>query len=142
MIISGQKYIDTRGTIKFFNDFTFETIRRFYTIEHPDTSIVRAWQGHRIESKWFFATKGSFLLAWVMPDDWLRPSEFLFVEKLELSANNPILLHIPGGYANGFKALESNSILTVFSDLTIHESRNDSFIFDKELWFDWSNYDL
>ena len=53
-IIQGGSYTDDRGTIDFVNDFHFEGVKRFYTITHPDTSIVRAWQGHTSNAKYFY----------------------------------------------------------------------------------------
>jgi len=53
------------------------------------------------------------------------------------SGINPVL-HIPGGYANGFKALEAHSKLMVFSDFSIADAGKDDFRFDKTLWYDWN----
>jgi dTDP-4-dehydrorhamnose 3,5-epimerase len=47
-IIDGLEYEDARGRLIYFNDFDMKAVRRFYVIEHPDTSIVRAWQGHKV----------------------------------------------------------------------------------------------
>ena len=46
---------------------------------------------------------------------------------------------IPGGYANGFRALEPHSKLIVFSNFTVEESSSDDYRFSKELWFNWIN---
>jgi hypothetical protein len=51
-IITGGSHTDNRGTISFVNDFKFEGVERFYTIHHPNTKIIRAWQGHTQESKY------------------------------------------------------------------------------------------
>ena len=42
------------------------------------------------------------------------------------------ILRIPGGYANGFRALEQGSELLVFSDSYLEASKNDDFRFDLE----------
>ncbi|MEO5832339.1 MAG: hypothetical protein ABIR83_03080, partial [Nakamurella sp.] len=59
-IIQGGEHEDARGRLTFFNDFDMKAVRRFYVIEHPDTAIVRAWQAHKKEQKWFYVTAGSF----------------------------------------------------------------------------------
>lgn len=134
MLIKGNKHSDERGTLCFVNDFDLQNIRRFYTITHPDINIVRAWQGHKIENKHFFVTKGSFLFGWVEVDNWENPSETLDVNRQVLSFDEPIVLTINAGCANGFKALEPDSALIVFSDLTLEESSKDMYRFEKETW--------
>ncbi|MDD2565103.1 MAG: dTDP-4-dehydrorhamnose 3,5-epimerase family protein [Salinivirgaceae bacterium] len=133
-IIDGGSFIDNRGRIRFANEFDMKSIRRFYTIDIPDTSIIRAWQGHKKETKYFFVQRGSFLVGVVQIDNWESPSEKLMVETITLSETESRILVIEGGYANGFKALEANSSVTIFSDMTIAESKNDDFRFPPEYW--------
>jgi dTDP-4-dehydrorhamnose 3,5-epimerase len=136
-IIQGGEHVDARGKLTFFNDFDMKDVRRFYLIEHPDTSIVRAWQGHKKEQKWFYVVKGSFKVVLVRPDNWenpsadLKPSEFI----LEAIANR--VLYIPGNFANGLKALEPESRIMVFSSFTVEESSKDNYRFDEHLWYSW-----
>jgi dTDP-4-dehydrorhamnose 3,5-epimerase-like enzyme len=134
MIIQGNTFTDHRGTLLFVNDFHFEGIRRFYTINHPDTSVIRAWQGHKIETKHFFVTKGMFLICWVEIDRWDKPGKSLKVNKQILNAKNPQILMVPAGHANGFKALEFDSTVIIFSDLTLEESANDTYRFEAGYW--------
>ncbi len=136
-IIAGGIHSDARGTIFFINDFDMSAVKRMYMIEHPDASIVRAWQGHKLEQKWFVVTAGSFKVALIAPDNWNEPSKDLPVQEFTLSASEPSVLHIPGGYLNGFKALEPNSKITVFSDATVEESKADDYRFEKDKWFSW-----
>jgi dTDP-4-dehydrorhamnose 3,5-epimerase len=137
MLIIGNNFSDHRGTLNFVNDFKFDSVKRFYTISHPDPSIVRAWQGHQTETKHFFVTKGSFLICWVEIDNWDNPSENLQTSHEILRETIPALLTIPPGHANGFKALEPDSTLLVFSDLDLEESSKDLIRFDKNLWYQW-----
>src|SRR6185312_17077168 len=102
-VISGAVHTDHRGSISFINDFTLDGIKRFYTIEPADTNIIRAWQGHRNESKWFHVIAGSFKVVAVKIDNWDTPSDVCELFEYDLSAGSPAVLHIPGGYANGFK---------------------------------------
>lgn len=134
MLIKGNSYTDARGTLQFVNDFHFGGIKRFYIITHPDILVIRAWQGHKTESKHFFVTNGSFLICWVEIDNWRRPDKHLKVNKQILSAKNPQVLIIPAGNANGLKALEPDSKLMVFSDLTLEEAKNDDYRFARDYW--------
>lgn len=136
-IIKGGDYEDERGKMIFCNEFDLSEVRRFYQIEHPNIDVIRAWQGHQKEQKWFFVTEGSFKIVLVQPDNWANPSKSLIAEEFILKSSEPKVLHVPGNYANGFKALEPNSKVMVFSSFTIEESANDNFRFDKDLWYDW-----
>lgn len=137
-IIQGGRHKDSRGILAFVNDFRLDEIKRFYTIEHIDDSVVRAWQGHQKEKKWFYVLEGDFCIVLVQPDDWANPSETLPIREIILKANDSQILYIPSGYANGFKALQPNSKLLVFSNFTTEESADDNFRFDKDKWFNWS----
>ncbi|TPD69828.1 dTDP-4-dehydrorhamnose 3,5-epimerase family protein [Flavobacterium microcysteis] len=137
-IIQGNIHEDERGKLFYANEFDLSDVKRYYIIEHPDTKIIRAWQAHQKEQKWFQVISGSFLVAVVQPDNWGKPSEKLEVRKFVLNANENQILHIPGNFANGFKALEKNSRMIVFSDFSLEESSKDNFRFDGKLWFDWN----
>ena len=106
-------------------------------IEHPDASVVRAWQGHKKEQKWFYVIAGSFKIVMVQPDDWAHPSSDLETKEFILESERDEVLHVPGGFANGFKALKPQSKMMVFSDLTVEESSHDNFRFDYHKWYDW-----
>ncbi len=134
MIIKGNSFTDARGTINFVNDFHFEGIKRFYSITHPDISVIRAWQGHKTETKYFFVTKGQFLICWVEIDNWDNPRKDLKVNKEILRADHSQILSIAAGHANGFKALEPGSTLLIFSDLDLEESSKDLYRFESNYW--------
>lgn len=136
-LIDGGNHTDDRGTIAFANDFDLTPAVRLYRITHPDTSVVRAWQGHKKESKWFHCLEGTFLIKLIKIDDWGNPSLDLNIETFELKGSQSQVLHVPPGYASGFKALEKNSSIMVFSDFTVEESTNDDFRFEKNYWFKW-----
>ncbi|HSV88901.1 MAG TPA: hypothetical protein VLH61_09690 [Bacteroidales bacterium] len=132
--IKGGCFSDPRGTLRFVNDFHFEGIKRFYTIQHPDIEVIRAWQGHKRETKYFFVSRGSFVFNWINIDDWELPSSNLSVNSKVLSEKDCTVLIIPPGHVNGFKALEPDSTIIVFSDLTLDESKSDDYRFDVEYW--------
>jgi len=138
-IIEGGIFSDERGTIRFANEFTLHRVKRFYVIEHKDTYSIRAWQGHRLEIKYFFPIRGSFVIAWVKIDDFENPDENLKAEFTILSADKNLkVLYVPPGYANGFRALRRDSILGVFTNLSVKESNKDIVRFPADWWFDWN----
>jgi dTDP-4-dehydrorhamnose 3,5-epimerase len=138
-IISGGNYTDERGQLEFFNDFDMSPIKRVYYTTHFDTVTVRAWQGHKIESRWFICVKGSFTVKLVEIDDWVCPSDSLKVYEYELSADKQEVLCIPSGFANGFRALEVNAKLMIMSNYGFNEIDNDQKRFDQNKWTKWGN---
>lgn len=137
-IISGGNFFDLRGSMRFVNDFKFDDIKRFYLIKHSDDTIVRAWQGHQFEKKYFYLISGSFLVAWVKIDDFNNPSDNLIPEYHILSADKSEIVSIPKGYANGLKALKPNSEIMVFSDMNLEESVVEKKRFPAEKWLNWN----
>lgn len=136
-IIVGGTHTDERGAISFVNGFGMEEVKRLYHIHHLRTNTIRAWQGHKREQKWFYVLEGSFNIQLVTPDDWTDPSNDLEVIDYKLDALTNVL-HVPGGYANGFKAATENSKMIIFSDFSVDESNNDNYRFHQDLWVDWS----
>jgi dTDP-4-dehydrorhamnose 3,5-epimerase len=139
-ILKGNSFSDERGELLFNNDFDMLPIKRFYIIRHTDKKVIRAWQGHQIEHKFFKCINGSFVVVWKKIDDFTNPNDanqpkFAILQKKE---NN--ILSIPPGYVNGLKALEDNSEILVFSNFYLGEVSDDSFRFDKNLWFDWNQF--
>ena len=138
-IIHGGTFSDKRGSMRFVNDFHLEDVRRFYFIKHPDTSIIRAWQGHQVEKKYFYPVSGAFVVAWVKIDDFYNPSKDLIPKYHILSAENIEIISIPKGYANGLKALEDNSEIMVFSDMGLEKSVKEKIRFPADWWLDWNS---
>jgi dTDP-4-dehydrorhamnose 3,5-epimerase len=136
-LIQGGKHEDERGTIQFINDFDLKDIRRFYTIHHHNTQVIRAWQGHKIESKHFYVLQGKFIVAWVEIDDFENPSDDLTAEYEILNANQSSVLFIPPGYANGIKAQQPDSKIAVFSNKTLKESEKERIRYPSEKWLNW-----
>ena len=133
-LIKGNIHKDQRGIVKFVNDFHFENVKRFYTITHPDTSTIRAWQGHKLETKYFYVTKGSFLINWIKIDNWQQPSKDLETNTHTLSDSESEILIIPPGHVNGFKALEPDSTMIMFSDMLLEDSKKDDYRFPVNYW--------
>ena len=138
-VFSGKTHIDSRGTLIYFNEFDLATIKRMYIIEHSDTNIIRAWQGHQKEQKWFYIISGSFKIILIKIDNWQNPSADLSAREFILTQYNYQVLHVEGGYVSGFRALKPNSRLMIFSDFSLMESLGDDFRYDKHKWYNWAN---
>jgi dTDP-4-dehydrorhamnose 3,5-epimerase-like enzyme len=139
-ILTGENYADERGELFYNNDFDLSAVKRMYIIKHHDKSIVRAWQGHRREHKFFKCIKGSFVISWKKIDDFTNPTDNNIPEHTILKKTENKVLSIPPGYANGFKALESDSELMVFSDHYLADCADDNIRFGKDLWIDWEQF--
>lgn len=136
-ITEGGFFSDNRGTIAFVNDFDLFPIKRFYLITHPNTAIIRAWQGHKIERKWFYCTKGSFEIKVIKIDNWTHPSKNLIIKSHIINVDKSQVLAVQKGCCTAIRALENDASLLVFSDKTLDEAKNDDFRFDKNYWFNW-----
>jgi dTDP-4-dehydrorhamnose 3,5-epimerase-like enzyme len=126
--IQGNSHKDERGIVRFVNDFDMTQVKRMYCIE-PELNVIRAWQGHKNETKWFYAAKGSFLVKTV--------DMFNFDKKeYHLNDTESNILEIKGGHYNGFESLEEVSVLIVFSDFGLEQSKGDDFreSLDKFKW--------
>jgi dTDP-4-dehydrorhamnose 3,5-epimerase-like enzyme len=137
-IIEGKYFEDERGALTHFNDFDMQPVKRFYKINHHTTDVIRAWQGHKIETKWFYVIKGSFIINLIQLDNWASPSANQAIETFLIKDEDNFILKIPAGFINGFKSIVPDSTLMVFSDTTLQDSIADDYRFDKSLWYNWS----
>lgn len=136
-LIQGGIFSDERGSLKYVNDFTLQRIQRFYTITQSPESGPRAWQGHKTEAKYFYCLKGSFAIRLVKISNWENPENNPEITAFTLSEFKSEILVIPGGYANGIKALEKDSQLLIFSEKTIKEAQDDEQRFEADKWISW-----
>lgn len=134
MIFQGSLISDQRGVIRFCNGFQFEGIKRFYSIKHLSVEIIRAWQGHKLETKYFYVINGIFLINWINIDNWQNPSKDLDINTHTLTDTQSEILIISPGHVTGIKALEPNSTMMVFSDVLLEDSRKDDYRFPAENW--------
>lgn len=132
--IEGSTFSDARGNMKFFNTFDMKAVVRFYEISPANTEIIRGWQGHQKERKWFYCHTGAFMVQVVHIGARSSKENDIFPERFELRANVPIILEVPAGNATAFKATEEGSKLMVFSDFTLQESIEDDLRFPLETW--------
>ncbi|PKG52035.1 WxcM-like domain-containing protein [Olleya sp. 1-3] len=136
-LIEGGAFSDQRGTLQFVNDFDMSVIKRMYITTHPSIETIRAWQGHQIESRWFFCVKGTFKVKLVKIDDWKNPSDNCEVFEFELNENTPQVLYMPNGFANGFIAVTEDSKLMIMSNYSLGEIEDDHYRFDSNKWVNW-----
>jgi dTDP-4-dehydrorhamnose 3,5-epimerase-like enzyme len=99
-----------------------------YVIENHSVNFIRAWQGHKIEQRWFSAIQGHFKIQLIAIDNWDKPSETLTRLDYILESATLDILHIPAGYVSSIQALEEKSKLVVMSDYLLGEL-NDEFIY-------------
>lgn len=133
-LIKGGIHTDHRGQISFVNDMKFGAIERFYIISNSAENPLRAWQGHKIENKYFYCIQGTIKVHYVKIDNWESPSKDLKVESVTLSAAESNIFHIPEGYANAIQSLEKGSKLISFSTLPLDRTGEDDIRFDIDMW--------
>jgi len=136
-LIKGGLAVDDRGEVGFVNDFSFDKVKRFYTLSNHAKGFVRAWHGHKKESKYFHVIKGAALICAVKIDNWNTPDASAEVKRFTLSEKSPAVLYIPAGYANGSMSLTDDAKIIVFSTSALDESLNDDFRFPARHWDPW-----
>lgn len=133
-IIDGSIHLDDRGKLNFFSNFDMKEIVRMYEISPSSTKIIRGWQGHKNENKWFYCASGSFTLCLAEITSFDDGDKENSQTKITLESKKPSILHITGGYATAFKANEENAVLTVFSNFSVAESMEDDYRFSLDKW--------
>jgi len=133
-IINGGFFEDFRGRLDYLNDFDLSKIKRVYFTTNAEVGFFRGWQGHKIESRWFFCVNGSFEVKLVEIDDWDNPSAILESKIYILEEKKPQVLYIPKGYINGFSSLEESSKLMILSNFNLGENTNDDVRFESNKW--------
>lgn len=136
-LLKGGLAVDDRGEVSFVNDFDFSDVRRFYVVRNHRSGFVRAWHGHRRESKRVLVVEGTALVCAVRIDDWERPSRELQIHRYVLSARQPAVLCLPPGYANGFMSLTRETAVVFFSSARLEDSLQDDVRYDARYWDPW-----
>lgn len=137
ILLQGGVSKDKMGSVSFVNEFKFSGIKRFYVIKSLRKGMVRAWHGHKHEEKYVYVISGKALVGAVEIDNWINPSKEAKIYNYKISSEKPAILHIPGGYANGFKSLSSNTKLIFFSTNTLEQSKKDDIRFNAKYWNIW-----
>lgn len=135
--IPGNRFVDDRGSLTFVNDFNPSLYKRFYVVENHSTGFIRAWHGHLLEGKAMIALAGSFVIGVVKMSTADNPDKNSIPERYVVSADNPSVLIIPPGYANGTMSLTASAKLLIFSDSTVEESKSDDYRYPHDFWDIW-----
>ncbi len=128
-IITGNSHTDARGTLFYNNDFDASAVKRIYVIENATIEIIRAWQGHKIEQRWFSAINGSFKIGLIKIDNWESPAKNLEMLTFTINADTLEVLHVPQGYVSSIQAMEVGSKLLVMANYLLGEIK-DEYRFD------------
>jgi len=136
-VLNGGRHVDSRGRLDHVNDFDMSEVKRMYLITHIDPSVKRGWRAHKLEQRWFYVVEGSFEVSLVKIDDWVSPNPDLQLEVYVLSADKPQVLHVPVGYATGFKALERDAKFIVYADFGIENAVNDNYQYPSDYFTNW-----
>ncbi|MDP3881067.1 MAG: dTDP-4-dehydrorhamnose 3,5-epimerase family protein [bacterium] len=133
-ILEGGLGEDERGRVRFVNPFEFKDVKRFYMIENAPDRPIRGLHGHMEEAKYVFLPHGRALLVAVPIDHHETPSKDVKIHKFELNADQPKVVYIPPGYANGMKMYDPDTKIIFFSTKTLEEAKDDYFHFDHNYW--------
>ena len=125
ILFSGNCHQDQRGQLYYNNNFDATNIKRMYVIENHSVDFVRAWQGHKIEQRWFCAVQGRFKIQLIAIDNWEKPNDSLPRLGYILKSETLDVLHVPAGYVSSIQALEEKSKLVVMSDYHLGEINDD-----------------
>lgn len=128
-LIEGGSFEDHRGRLDFVNDFDAAPIKRVYFSTNANTEFIRAWQGHKIESRWFMCVKGSFKVKLIKIEDYENPPVAPDIYEFILDEDKPNILYIPNSFVNGFQSLKDDSKLLIMSNFGLGENPNDDFRF-------------
>ena len=138
-IIQGSISIDDRGSLSYCNDFNHEQrkIQRSYTVKNH-SSFIRAFHGHKIESKYVEVIEGAALIVVYKVKDWetgeIEPGTEI---KITLSSQKPGYFYIPPGYANGAKTLVDGTIIKYYSTVSLETAATDDFRFSHTIGNFW-----
>ena len=129
--------VDDRGYLHYCNSFDLSKYVRFYDVINYQSNFIRAWHGHKYESKAAIVREGSAMICVIKIDNWIKPKKKLEIKKFFLSYKNPKILEIPAGHTHGFMSLENKTKITFYSDKSTKESLNDDYRFKFDFWNPW-----
>jgi dTDP-4-dehydrorhamnose 3,5-epimerase-like enzyme len=136
-LIKGNFAVDDRGFVNFNNEFILKKIKRFYIVENHQQGFIRAWHAHKKEEKFVLCINGSAIIAAVKIKDFRKPDKNEVVDKFFISERDSSIVHIPNGYANGFKTLRKNTKILFFSTSTLKQSAKDDYRYKFDYWNIW-----
>lgn len=138
--IPGNSFVDDRGTITSVNDFKFEGIKRFYTVENHTKGFIRAFHGHLTGETFVYTIAGTIqlIVSKIINDNgkYLLSNDY---KKVTLSHIIPGIYYIPAMYANGTITLSNNAKMIFFSTTPLENYKQDDIRFNwdylgKDIW--------
>lgn len=127
-LIVGGIHADTRGTLRFCNDFDMSEVKRFYTISNSKEQPKRGWILHKRETKWFFPLRGTTKVEVAIERSEIAEGLRLGLQRMSylLDASEPKVLCVP---PNNWFLIEQdgNAEVQVFSNCRVGEFPNDDF---------------
>ena len=115
-IITGEIFKDRRGKLYSCNNFDMSKIVRMYSIENFDSNYIRGWKGHKIETRWFFASKGSIIISTISISDLEKSNPSPIIKTFKLNEDNLNVLEVPHGNATSIKQYSNGDRICVFAD--------------------------
>ncbi len=94
--------------------------KRAYLIKNHRAGVIRAFHGHKTESKILFAIRGGFKIVCINMEtgDW---------KKFAITEKGNSVIKIPAKMYHGMVSLSDDSELLIVSNKTFEESKNDDF---------------
>lgn len=133
VIIKGGFFEDDRGSLKFNNNFDTSSIKRLYIIQNKNCEIIRGWQGHKVEQRWFTALVGDFVIRVIKINNWNNPAKNSDILTFELNSSQLDVLHVPFGYVTSIQSKSRENKLLVMSDHKLNQIE-DEYRFSSD-WF-------
>ena len=133
LLIPGHTFVDDRGVMVFNNNMDLSCIKRSYFMS-GDKGMIRAWHGHKLESKIIQCVSGRVRICAVDMDGTIEDNISTFY-----LTNNGSAVVIPKNHYNGIQFLSDNSSIIVYSSTTLQESKDDDYrlawdIYGVEIW--------
>ena len=75
ILYEGGISFDKRGSVSYNNNLIFKKIKRFYIVQNKKNNFVRAWHGHKIETKYILCIKGKVKVSAVRIKDFKKPKK-------------------------------------------------------------------
>ena len=124
-IIKGDLFKDNRGKLFSCNQFDMSPVKRMYSIENTNSNYIRGWKGHKIETRWFFATKGSIIINTILISDLEKAHPLPVINTFKLNEDNLNVLEVPPGFATSIKQYSNGDRICVFANYEIGVSNDE-----------------
>tara|TARA_B110000027_G_C15971543_1_gene234516 strand:- start:203 stop:634 length:432 start_codon:yes stop_codon:yes gene_type:complete len=129
-VIKGEVFTDLRGDLFSCNNFDMSMVKRMYTIENIDNNYIRGWKGHKIETRWFFATKGSIIINTILISDLENKNLSSSINTFILNEGNLDILKVPPGFATSIKQYSNGDKICVFADYNLGAGNDEGLRWD------------